>query len=31
MNVVEPIRDKRDIDDIKEHLLEQKLYRDYCL
>lgn len=31
MNIVEPIRDKRDIDDIKEHLLEQKLYRDYCL
>lgn len=31
MNVVEPIRRKEDIEDIKEHLLEQKLYRDYCL
>lgn len=31
MNVVEPFRNKDDIQDIKENLLNQGLYRDYCL
>lgn len=31
MNIVEPFRDPDDIAFIKNHLLENKLYRDYCL
>ena len=31
MNIVEPFRDPEDIAYIKKHLLDNKLYRDYCL